>query len=551
MDSNDKHVEQFKSCHEGRVLTKLNRLRESKVLTDVTFKLEDGEVSAQKTILAGYSDYYEKMFTTGFKEGFNEEVEVKEIKTSILDTLFTFIYLQVIDISDKTVYQLYEASDYLQFDDVKGYCVSFFNKTLAIGNCVSYRSFAQRYQLLELINKCDKFIVDNLESVSKGLNFKELSIDEAEALITLKQKKDFCQDSILKAILSWIKHDVAQRHQFIKRLFQVIDVKKLSLALLKEVVENPEEWIQKTDFFIGVLNPEYITHIKTNQRVVSGEASKVTFEFMIVGGFEAKHNVHIYDVLEKHFRETKASFYERWGSISAKIKNCVYVAGGGGAGRGTNSVECLDLNHVNVCWNNLSSMVVDRWCASSAVLNGQIYVTGGWSGNELSSAEFYKPGLNTWTKIVPMKTTRYQHATVSYKGSLFVFGGCDGLHKLNSMESIQPSEGKWKLLKPMKQKRRGLCGVVYNGEIYAIGGEGLKSVERFNIQTKTWSIVSSLNYKRKGACACVVNKKIYVIGGSGDSESETTIEVYDGMINEWKIETNMDAARYLASVVTL
>ncbi|XP_078490884.1 kelch-like protein 12 [Ciona intestinalis] len=183
------------------------RLRKRKVFTDVTFKLEDGEVSAQKSILAGYSDYYEKMFTSGFKEGFNEVIEVKAMKASILDLLFTFIYLQVIDISDKTVFQLYEASDYLQFYgniciclslsiflkhmflDVKGYCVSFFNDALAVGNCLSFRSFAQRYQLLELVEKCDKFIVDNLELVSKELIFMDLSSDEAEALIALKQKQ--------------------------------------------------------------------------------------------------------------------------------------------------------------------------------------------------------------------------------------------------------------------------------------------------------------------------------------------------------------------------
>ncbi|XP_078491017.1 kelch-like protein 12 [Ciona intestinalis] len=65
MATNDEHVIQYKGDHEGRVLTKLNRLRKRKVFTDVTFKLEDGEVSAQKIILAGYSDYYEKMFTSG------------------------------------------------------------------------------------------------------------------------------------------------------------------------------------------------------------------------------------------------------------------------------------------------------------------------------------------------------------------------------------------------------------------------------------------------------------------------------------------------------
>ncbi|XP_078492586.1 kelch-like protein 12 isoform X2 [Ciona intestinalis] len=548
MATNDEHVIQYKGDHEGRVLTKLNRLRKRKVFTDVTFKLEDGEVSAQKSILAGYSDYYEKMFTSGFKEGFNEDIEIKGMKASILDLLFTFIYLQVIDISDKTVCKLYEASDYLQFNDVKEHCVSFFNDALAVGNCLSFRSFAQRYQLLELVEKCDKFIRDNLELVSKKLKFMELSVDEAEALIALKQQRDSCQDSIFRTILNWIKHDFKQRQQFIERLFQLIDVKKLSTAFLEEVVEKSEKWIKRTDYFLDILTPEYIARIKSNPvQAPGGAREEATFEFMIVGGFGSENLVQIYDVVGKHLREITSTLYERWGSTSVKINNHVYTAGGDVS----NSVECLNLNQVDGDWYEVASMNKQRWHAASAVLNDQMCVAGGWdSGNVLSSVELYNPVVNTWTNIASMKTERYQHALVSYNGRLYTFGGYDDdSNDLNSMESFDPREGKWKSLKPMNEERYALCGVVYNDEIYAIGGYGLKSVERYNIRTNTWNNVSRLNLDRDGSCACVVNGKIYVIGG-GDAASKS-IEAYDATINEWKIETNMATPRSYASVVAL
>ncbi|XP_078485272.1 kelch-like protein 12 [Ciona intestinalis] len=470
MATNDEHVIQYKGDHEGRVLTKLNRLRKRKVFTDVTFKLEDGEVSAQKSILAGYSDYYEKMFSSGFKEGFNGDIEIKGMKASILDLLFTFIYLQVIDISDKTVCQLYEASDYLQFNDVKGYCVSFFNDALAVGNCLSFRSLAQRYQLLELVGKCDKFIVDNLELVSKEFQFKELPVDEAEALIALKQKQNSCQDSIFRTILNWIKHDFKQRQQFIERLFQLINIKKLSTAFLEEVVEKSEKWIKRTDYFLDILNPEYITRLKSNPVHAPGEAREdPTFEFMIVGGDGAQKLVQIYDVVRKHWREITVGYL----SILycqlvpyVKINNRVYTAGG----NGSNFVECLNLNQIDGDWYKVASMNELRDCSASAVLNGQICVAGGSSGrNKFSSVELYNPVVNIWTYIPPMKTKRWQHALVSYNGRLYTFGGLDdGSNPLNLMESFDPRERKWKSLRPMKEKRQGLCGVVYNDEIYAI-----------------------------------------------------------------------------------
>nr|XP_026694913.1 kelch-like protein 12 [Ciona intestinalis] len=270
MASKEETVIQYKSNHEGRVLTKLNRLRKVKMFTDVTFKLEDGEVSAHRNVLAAYSDYYEKMFTSGFKEGFNKDIEIKEIKASILDLLFTFIYLQVIDISDKTVCQLYEASDYLQFNDVKGFCVSFFNDALAVGNCLSFRSFAQRYQLLELVEKCNKFIVDNLELVSKDLKFLQFSIEEVEAVFAKKP----IQSTVFRSILTWIKHDFKQRQHFFERLFQLIDVKQLSTTFLEEIVEKSENWIKRLEVYFDVITPEYIRRLKTTEVIENAPDGK-------------------------------------------------------------------------------------------------------------------------------------------------------------------------------------------------------------------------------------------------------------------------------------
>ncbi|XP_078493076.1 uncharacterized protein LOC144748646 [Ciona intestinalis] len=311
--------------------------------------------------------------------------------------------------------------------------------------------------------------------------------------------------------------------------------------------------MKRLDFYFDVLNPEYIARIENQPAVPGGAAAhggareEATFEFMIVGGCKTEKLVQIYDVVGKHLREIRSTLYKRVGSTSVKINNHVYTAGG----LGSNFVECLNLNQVDGDWYKVASMNKQRWFAASAVLNDQMCVAGGMGGgdNMLSSVKLYNPVVNIWTNIASMKTKRWQHALVCYNGRLYTFGGSDGSNRLNSMESYDPREGKWKSLKPMNKERSGLSGVVYNDEIYAIGGEKLKSVERFNIRTNTWTNVGSLNHKRGGSCACVVNGKIYVIGGYDDSSK--SIEAYDATINEWKIETNMETPRRLASVVAL
>ncbi|XP_078484731.1 kelch-like protein 12 isoform X2 [Ciona intestinalis] len=502
MASNNETVIQYKSDHKGRVLTKLNRLRKRKVFTDVTFKLKDGEVSAHKNVLAGYSKYYEIMFTSGCKKGFNNTIEVKGIKASILDLLITFIYLQVINISDKIVFQLYEAANCLQFKDVKAYCVRFFNDALTVENFLCFRAFAQRYKLVEVLRKCDEFIGKNLELVAKEIKFLELPINKAKPLIALMKQQGSSEDLVLRIILNWVKHDYKQRQQFITYLFQLIHVKKLSTTLIEEIVKTSENWIKTSKSYFDVLTLEYISRLEKNQIVtIVGARAEAAYDFMVVGGTYEENLVYIYDVVGKHFREIMSTLYERWGSTSVKIRNHVYKAGGDE----TNSVECLDLNHFYIGWNKVSSMIEQRWFAASAVLNG----------------------------------------------SLYTFGGYDGLIPLNSMESFDPQKKKWNTLKPMNERRQGLCGVVYNDQIYAIGGNELNSVERFNMRTHTWSKVSSMKYKRCGACACVVNGKIYVIGGYGDKESKMTIEVYDETSKKWRLESNMETLICFASVVAL
>ncbi|XP_078493169.1 uncharacterized protein LOC144748729 [Ciona intestinalis] len=207
---------------------------------------------------------------------------------------------------------------------------------------------------------------------------------------------------------------------------------------------------------------------------------------MIVGGWDTKKLVQIYDINRKSFKPLKSTLYERDGSTSVKINNHVYTAGGDGS----NTVECLDLNQVDGDWYKVASMNEQRWGAASAVLNDQMCVAGGWDGyNTLSSVELYNPVVNTWTNIPPMKTKRYQHALVSYNGRLYTFGGYDGSNPLNSMESFDPRDGKWKSLKSMNEERYALCGVVYNDEIYAIDyrGEGRRGKSFFGVDHISFS----------------------------------------------------------------
>ena len=66
----------------------------------------------------------------------------------------------------------------------------------------------------------------------------------------------------------------------------------------------------------------------------------------------------------------------------------------------------------------------------------------------------------------------------------------------------------------MLESRSGHSLVHLNGFLYAIGGLGLKTVEKFSLNTKKWSSAPSLNEVRWLHESIVFDSKIYVMGSS-------------------------------------
>ena len=83
----------------------------------------------------------------------------------------------------------------------------------------------------------------------------------------------------------------------------------------------------------------------------------------------------------------------------------------------------------------------------------------------------------------------------------------------------------------MQQARDELaCCVGMDNKIYAIGGFGgenggcLKSVERFNLETKNWETIASLNTPRRASAAIAMPNGIYVIGGFDGKNYLSSVE---------------------------
>ena len=104
----------------------------------------------------------------------------------------------------------------------------------------------------------------------------------------------------------------------------------------------------------------------------------------------------------------------------------VYVIGGyieiqGRIGSSIDSCMCYDIKSDK--WTYIASMIKKRKYMSSAVFEGKIVVTGGYSHSTLNSSESYCFHENKWTSFPNMFGARSGHATLAISNKLFVIGG--------------------------------------------------------------------------------------------------------------------------------
>ena len=95
-------------------------------------------------------------------------------------------------------------------------------------------------------------------------------------------------------------------------------------------------------------------------------------------------------------------------------------------------------------------MPTARNYAGAAVLDGKIYVIGGWSNrnSNISTVEVYDPQANTWATAPPMSERRNGPGVAALGGKIYVAGGYVGGSDLASVEVFDPQTNSWSAVAP-------------------------------------------------------------------------------------------------------
>ncbi len=220
---------------------------------------------------------------------------------------------------------------------------------------------------------------------------------------------------------------------------------------------------------------------------------------------------------------------------TAVYQNKIYCIGGETLWRDdrniTNSNEVYDTE--TDTWQTKTPMPTARYGLEANVVDGKIYLIGGWVQSESSSnvdrsaqVEIYDPSIDIWTTGTPMPTAVAEYASAVMDSKIYVISGAASGVKITNLTQIyDPRIDKWSLGVPIPIGVSGAAAGATTGTeaakaIYVVGGSnatyplnGQYTNQVYFPATNSWDVAASMPIDRAGLSVTVVNDTLYVIGG--------------------------------------
>jgi N-acetylneuraminic acid mutarotase len=194
-------------------------------------------------------------------------------------------------------------------------------------------------------------------------------------------------------------------------------------------------------------------------------------------------------------------------------------------------------------WQTRASMPLSRQELATGILNGKLYVLGGYYLGFMSTAtvQVYDPTTDTWTFAHPLPYVVNHNAAAVAGGNLYSFGAGRG-----ETFVYNPNNNSWSSRASSHYVHSDTAAVgVINNKIYVAGGTGTPSqreLEVYDPVTNTWAVKAPMRVSRNHTAGGVIDGKFYVVGGRTGFSTDA-LEAYSPQTNTWSTLAPMPTAR--------
>jgi N-acetylneuraminic acid mutarotase len=128
-------------------------------------------------------------------------------------------------------------------------------------------------------------------------------------------------------------------------------------------------------------------------------------------------------------------------------------------------------------WATLTAPASQHYYPAAGVINGKFYLVGGAVQSTAPKSltqtlEMYDPATGAWKALAPAPTARYSAGGVVINGLLYVIGGYDATNNpFSTVEVYSPATNAWRTLSSMPSARGFTAAGAVNGLAYVVGGE--------------------------------------------------------------------------------
>ncbi|XP_068444064.1 kelch-like protein 33 [Clinocottus analis] len=547
-DSEISPIEQMKIT-----LQSIHQLWTDRVWCDVILDVDGALFHVHRVILAASSDYFRGMFTCGMRESSQTCIALPFLSPSELEALIGCSYSGTLPLSWDCVFELSCMALQLQFQPALLLCLKFMRQEMEASSCLDVASFAEAYEMSELLEEANDFVLMNFWEVSATSKFQDLP---AEKLLGILRCDDLCVPSelaVFRAVISWIEADPDERLGQAGALMTGVRFPLMTFREFREVrainLRMESFGNQEVELYSSALREFAFSLPEETQDQCRVRRPKDAL--VVVGGDQLNPDVGqrrpsrelwFANSLRSGTGLVKQVEWRRLGEMPDKPKfrhgvaamvGKLYVFGGC-------YYYCKDdmmksaysYDPVQGCWKRLADMQEFRSNFSVVVHGQRLYAIGGDKeiNTNIDSVEMYNPDTDSWSFVRPLDQALSGHAVTVMDGGIFISGGFDCKYVcLVSMFLYHPERGAT-YLADLSHDRAQHCMEPLRGRLYVAGGVcNLREFytdqllcEMYDPVADSWTAFTSLPQPHVSAASAVLEGKIYVLGGyRQDDYSET------------------------------
>jgi len=273
----------------------ITSLWDSKLLCDVTIRVNGVEFEAHRMILFFNSPFFRNMFTCETSDKNESVVELKRTNTVYIDpasfeTLLRYMYTSTMKLNASNVLGVLRTAEYLGMEEPKQRCFRYLSKVLNPRNRLALFKIGYYYNSTDLLQQSVSCIWDNLFDLHCGVL--QLEPGEFSALLNTESDDDHTttrnEEAVCTAVLQWVKYDQASRLPHLAGLMGKVDLKEVPSSVLCETLQ--EEKIVTSDdtclaMFVSAIRPRIADPEKTRDDDTTFKTEAVV-TFSVIDNFK-------------------------------------------------------------------------------------------------------------------------------------------------------------------------------------------------------------------------------------------------------------------------